>query len=54
MRQIGRLAAAELQGHRMFLGIETSRWRGTSPWISAPVVTISVYSRAWRDSRRWK
>jgi hypothetical protein len=31
-----------------------SRWRGTSPCSSAPVVTISVYRSVRRVSRRWK
>jgi hypothetical protein len=51
--QVGRIAAAQLQCDRVLAGveIEVSRWL---PWISAPVVTISVYSRALRVSRRWK
>ena len=52
-REVGRLAAAELQRDRLLDGSK-SRWRATSPCSSAPVVTISVYRRARVVSRRWK
>ncbi len=29
-----------------------ARWRGTSPWSRAPVVTISVYSHVCREMKR--
>jgi hypothetical protein len=44
VRQVGGLAAAQLQRDRVFAASK-SRCRGTSPCSSAPVVTISVYSR---------
>jgi hypothetical protein len=41
VRQVGRLAAAQLQGDGV-LGLVEIAGGGTSPCSSAPVVTISV------------
>jgi rhodanese-related sulfurtransferase len=57
--QIGRLAAAELQRHRVLARVEVEvprqvAMRSAPVTSSAPVVTISVYSRVRRVIRRWK